>query len=66
MKCDRYDECLARHNDLVRRVDGIDDRLRQHGETIAALRAQVTMWAALGALAGGGIVTVVANLLMKH
>lgn len=65
VKCDRFNECKDRHDTLARRVEGIDERLRAQGESIAALRAQVAMWAAFGALAGGGLVSVAVNLVAK-
>lgn len=64
--------CEARHAALVDRIDrvearvnGIDTQVRTQGESIAALRAQVAMWAAFGALLGGGIVSLAANLLTR-
>jgi hypothetical protein len=64
--------CEVRHAALVEqvgrleaRVGDIDSRVRTQGESISALRAQVAMWAALGALAGGGIVSVAVNVLTQ-
>lgn len=71
-KCDRYEDCEKRREELDRRIDKahermdvLDDRVRAQGESIAALRAQVAMWAAVGALAGGGLVSIVVNLAAK-
>ena|GEM_PF-4162831 len=63
VKCDRWDECEKRHDVLASRVNTIEERVRVHGESIAALRAQVAMWAALGAIAGGGLASILVKLV---
>jgi hypothetical protein len=63
--CEHYSGCKDRLDRLESRVDAHDVRLQTHGETIAVIRAQVTIWAAVGALAGGGIVSVMVNMFSK-
>lgn len=65
IKCDRYEECMARHRDLVVRMDALDDRVRSQGESIASLRAQVAAWAAIGALGGGVLVAIVTKVIVN-
>jgi hypothetical protein len=63
--CDRWDECKERHDRLESWVRDLDRRVQIHGESIAALKVQVAMWAAVGALAGGAIVSAVMKLLVN-
>jgi hypothetical protein len=70
--CEFHGSCQRQFAAIEKRVDevaadvsAIDKRVQSQGESIAALRAQVAMWAALGALAGGAVVSVAVNLITK-
>lgn len=64
VKCDRYEECERRHDKLEDWVKRIDARVQTQGESIAALRVQVAMWAGLGAVVGGGVVSALGRLIL--
>lgn len=48
---------------LEQRVDVLETEQRQQGKDLAAVRAQVAIWAALGAILGGGLMTLLARLI---
>lgn len=62
--------CEARHGALTDRVDRLEERLdridntvRSQGEAISALKVQVALSAAVGAVLGGGIVGAILNAI---
>lgn len=65
LKCDRWEECKERHDDLVARVERVEARQQTHGESIAALKVQVAVAAAVGSLVGGGLVAIAVSAFSK-
>lgn len=61
--CSITPECDRRFEEMAAHIRVLDERTRIHGESIAALRAQVAAYAAMGSLVGGGLVSLVTHWL---
>jgi type II secretory pathway component PulM len=60
--CDLHLDCDRRFTELGEWMARIDERQRVQGESIAAVRAQVAAYAAVGSLIGGGLVSLASHL----
>ncbi len=56
-------ECARRFGAIETKITAIEDRQRTHGESIATIRAQITIYAALGGGIGAGAVVLLSRLL---
>jgi hypothetical protein len=63
--CPINPECERRFVAIETKQGETDKRVQNHGESIASLRAQLFMWSAFGALAGGALVAVFGRVVLR-